>query len=94
MELLHQELDLNPADVVEVTLDHGANVQLLDADNYERYRRGELYHYHGGGYVTQSPFHFRAPRAGSWHLVIDLGGNAGRVRAWPRVLQENEAVAG
>ncbi len=94
MEFLHKELDLNTGDVVEVTLDHAANVQLLDADNYERYRQGELYHYHGGGYVTQSPFHIRAPQAGRWHLVIDLGGNAGRVQAWSRILPAAGANVG
>jgi hypothetical protein len=68
MEFLHQELDLNPADVIEVTLDHGANVQLLDADNYERYRRGELYHYHGGGTSPRAPFTSRRLEqdAGTW----------------------------
>jgi hypothetical protein len=93
MEFLHQDLSLAAGDVVEVTLDHAANVQLMDTENFERYRRGEPYRYHGG-YVTQSPFRIQAPSAGRWHLVIDLGGNAGQVRAWSQVLRATEAVAG
>ncbi len=91
MEFLHQELHLGPSDAVEVTLDNPANVQLLDPPNYERYRRGEEYHYHGG-YVTHSPYRIRAPHGGDWHLVIDLGGNAGRVRAWSRVLRGTDLL--
>ena len=94
MEFLHKQFDaLGPDDVIEVTLDHPANVQLLDPVNFERYRRGEEYHYYGG-YVTQSPFRIRPPSQGRWHLVIDLGGGAGRVRAWVGVLSGPEAVAG
>lgn len=85
MEFLHREFDLGPDDVIEVTLDHAANVQLMDPVNYDHYRHGRTYHYHGG-YVTTSPFCLRVPAQGHWHLVIDLGGNAGSVGAWVRVL--------
>jgi hypothetical protein len=93
MEYLHQELNLNAGDVVEVTLDHAANVQLLDPVNFERYRQKQQYHYHGG-YVTESPFSIVAPASGRWHLVIDLGGNAGQVRAWTKVLRGADLKVG
>jgi hypothetical protein len=85
MEFLHQELDLTPSDIVEVTLDHPANVQLLDPTNYANYREGKPFRY-SGGYVTTSPYRLRPSREGHWHLVIDLGGGAGRVRPSVRVL--------
>ena len=88
MEYLHNKLDLKANDVVEVTLDHAANVQLLDAANFERYRIRQTYRYHGG-YATESPFRIQAPHDGPWHLVIDLGGAAGTVRASMRVLSES-----
>jgi hypothetical protein len=85
MEFLHKELDLSTGDVVEVTLDHAANVQLLDGPNYQDYRSRRQYRYHGG-HATESPFRIVAPHPGHWHLVIDLGGNAGRVSASVRIL--------
>jgi hypothetical protein len=82
---LRQELELQADDVVQVTLDHPANVQLLDPSNYLAYQQGKHYRYHGG-YVTQRSFRIKAPQAGKWFLVVDLGGGAGSVRASVAVL--------
>jgi len=90
MNFLHKEFDLAADDVVEVTLDHAANVQLLDPSNFQAYRSGQQYRYYGG-YATTSPFRIAAPQPGHWHLVIDLGGNAGTVRASVRVLSSASA---
>ncbi len=67
MEFLHREFDLGPNDVLEVTLDNAANVQLLDPTNYANYRNGRPFEYHGG-YVTTSPYRLRPPHQGHWHL--------------------------
>lgn len=91
MDFLHTELDLKADDVIEVTLDHPANVQLLDPHNYERYRNRQTYRYHGG-YVTEPTFRIRAPRTGRWHLVVDLGGGAGSVQASVSILTESPAA--
>jgi hypothetical protein len=86
MNYLHQELDVGSEDVVEVTLNGQANVMLLDTPNYERYRRGESFRYYGG-LAKESPFQLAPPSRGRWHLVVDLGGFPGQVRAGVRVLQ-------
>jgi len=86
MDHLHQEFDAGPSDVIEVTLDHAANVLLMDETNYRRYQRGDDYRYYGG-YAEQSPARLVPPRDGRWHLVIDLGGYPGSVRAGARVVQ-------
>jgi Domain of unknown function (DUF1883) len=92
MDHLHYDLEsIGPEDLVEVTLDHAANVQLLDPTNYDLYRKKAKYRYYGG-HVTASPFHIRPPRQGHWHLVIDLGGAAGAVRASARVLSHDSSV--
>lgn len=91
MNFIHQVLDVRPAEVVEVTLDGPANVQLLDDVNYDRYRAGREYHYHVG-YATAPTYLIRPPRPGRWHLVIDLGGFAGRVRSWVRLLPAEETA--
>jgi hypothetical protein len=83
---LQQAMDLKADEVVEVTLDGRANVMLLDSPNYERYRRGESFRYHGG-LAERSPATLTAPHDGQWHVVVDLGGYPGHVRARIRVLQ-------
>jgi Domain of unknown function (DUF1883) len=82
---IHYQFDANEGDVIEVTLDRAANVQLLDPANYENYANGREYRYHGG-YATTSPVRLDVPRAGRWHVAIDLGGGAGRVRAVARLI--------
>lgn len=86
MNFLHNDLGiLNGDKVVEVTLDKAANVKLMDSSNFSRYRAGSGHEYFGG-YVTHSPFRVSVPRSGHWHIAVDLGGYAGRVRAGVRVL--------
>jgi hypothetical protein len=80
MNYLHYDLDLGGNDVVVVTLDKAANVQLMDESNYSNYRRGEGFRYYGG-YVKTSPYRISPPHSGHWHLTVDLGGYAGTVRA-------------
>ena len=91
MNFLHQELDAGPDDVVEVTLDGQANVMLLDTANYDRYRKGEAFRYHGG-LARTSPVRIVPAHRGRWHVVVDLGGFAGRVRAGVRVLQSADVA--
>ena len=86
MNYLHYELDAGPQDVVEVSLDNAANVQLMDTANYTNYRAGQQYRY-TGGYAKSSPCRLSPPRRGNWHLVVDLGGYPGRVNASVRVLR-------
>lgn len=86
MNYLHYDLDLDAGDVVEVTLDKQANVRLLDESNYSQYQRGEQHRYYGGR-ATKSPVCLSAPRSGHWHLVIDLGGYTGTVKASVRTVK-------
>lgn len=80
MNYLHYEFNLSSGDVVEVTLDKQANVRLLDSSNYSSYRNGREHRYYGG-LAKVSPIRIAAPHAGHWHLVVDLGGYAGTVKA-------------
>jgi hypothetical protein len=77
---LHSDLNLEAGDTVVVTLDGQANVLLMDGSNYEAYRAGRSYRYHGG-LAEKTPVRLTAPTSGHWHLVVDLGGFAGTVRA-------------
>lgn len=85
MNYLHHEFDAGPNDTIEVLLDHPANVQVMDGTNFQNYRAGRSYRYHGG-YATTSPYELHVPNEGKWHLVVDLGGYPGTVRATVRVI--------
>ena len=89
MEFLQQELDLQPEDVVEVSLDSQANVMLLDPPNFSSYSRGDTYHYFGG-FAEKTPVRLSVPRPGKWYVVVNLGGYPGSVRAGFRVLRSEE----
>jgi hypothetical protein len=80
VKYLHWEFNTTGTAVVEVQLDRGANVLLFDSHNYSLYRRGSDYRYRGG-LAKVSPSHLTIPHAGSWHVVVDLGGYGGRVTA-------------
>ena len=85
-EHLHYEFLAAFGDHVQVWLDHPANVILLDSLNYSRYRAGLLFNY-AGGYVQQSQVVLPVLYSGKWHLVIDLGGSAGSVRATVQIIR-------
>ena len=85
MNFLHYEVDAGPQNTIQVTLDKQANVRLLDATNFQRYRSGQQHNYYGG-LAKVSPINLKAPYQGHWHVVIDLGGYSGTVRASVRVL--------
>ena len=66
---------------IEVNLQgNAANVLLLDDKNYQQYKQHKSF-IHIGGLVVKSPHRFVVPRSARWHLVIDLGGYAGKVKS-------------
>ena len=80
MKYLDYDLDAEAGDVVVVELSRAANVRLLDSVNFSRYRRGQP-HRGIGGLAGVSPLRLPVPSSGHWHVVVDLGGYAGSVRA-------------
>jgi hypothetical protein len=84
MNFLHTDFHGGPESVVVVTLDRQANVMLLDDLAFSSYRSGSRFAYHGG-WATKSPVQLRPPSSGHWHVVVDLGGRGGQVRAGIRV---------
>ena len=80
MDHLNYEFNAALGDTAEVALDRAANVMLMDSSNYMNYRSKKKFQYYGG-HVQQSPFQLTIPRDGLWHVVVDLGGGPGQVRA-------------
>lgn len=91
MNFLHTDFQGGPGDTVVVTLDSQANVMLLDEQNFQAYRRGGSFQY-VGGLATHSPARLSPPHRGHWHVVVDLGGYGGSVRAGVRVLHREGAL--
>lgn len=85
MNYIHYNVDVKTNDTVEVTLDKQAYVRLLDDINYSKYKRGEKHSSHGD-LARTSPVILQAPRPGHWHLIIDLGGSLGTVKASVRII--------
>lgn len=80
MNFLHWQIQADVGNVVRVELDRQANVRLLDDINFSAYRSGRSHRYHGG-HAVRSPVMIPVPHSGHWHVVVDLGGNGGRVQA-------------
>ncbi len=81
MEHLRFDLgNLKKGSTVVVTLKNQANVQLMTSSDYNNYKAGRRFHYHGGR-VSRSPFRIAVPSNGHWVVAIDLGGYAGRMSA-------------
>lgn len=81
MEHLRYDLgNLKKESTVVVTLNNQANVQLMTSTDYNNYKAGRRYRYHGGR-VTRSPFRIAVPYDGHWVVAIDLGGYGGRISA-------------
>jgi hypothetical protein len=89
---LHYEFDAGPNDVLEVALKGTANVLLLDESNFRKYQAGERYQYVDGGLTSKEVTHLHPPTQGHWHVVIDLGGYLGAVRAAVRQIPEPQTV--
>ncbi len=87
LSYLHKEFDLQAGGIVEVALDAPANVMLLDPANFLNYKQNLLYRYHGG-YAETSPVRLTVPRSGTWHVIVNLGGYPGRVRASVQVFRD------
>ena len=87
MRFIHHDLgSLRGGEVVVVTLKgSAANVRLLDSSNFTGYKAGRRHRFYGG-HAKKSPVRLQVPRAGHWHVVVDLGGYGGQVRSSAQVL--------
>lgn len=80
MKFLHWDMNAGPDNVIQVELDRQANVLLMDDSNFSSYRGGRRYRYYGG-LAKRSPISLVPPHTGHWHVVVNLGGYGGSVRA-------------
>ena len=80
MTFLHWKIPGTSGDRVLVELNTQAFVRMLDPLNFEYYKKGSKYT--GlGGWSDRLDVEFTLPYKGTFHVVIDLGGKAGELRA-------------
>ncbi|MEU9685691.1 DUF1883 domain-containing protein [Amycolatopsis japonica] len=85
---MHYDLKFLPAgSVIVVSLDHGANLHLMDDSNFRRYRSGQQARTAFSGIPRETPFRLSVPHAGTWHLVATMAGLRGSARIGVRVLK-------
>lgn len=60
-------------EIIEIKLDHAANVRLMDYSNLSRYKSGKQHKYYGG-LVKKSPFYITIPSNGHWYITVDTWG--------------------
>ena len=91
MNFLHTDFWGGAESRVIVSLDAQCNVLLLSDADFAVYRSGQSFRYYGG-WVTHSPVHVVPPSYGHWHVVVDLGGGSGMVRASVRIIKQTAAA--
>lgn len=79
MDFLHSREYLQAGQSVRVDCDTQCNVMLTDDLNFQQYRRGANFRYHGGSYKA-FPVVLSAPSTGYWNVTIDLGGGSATIR--------------
>lgn len=79
MNFLHTKEQLNTGDIVVVDCSHQCNIMLLDDSNFNHYKNGQPYKYHGGHFKV-FPTRLSAPSSGYWNIVLDLGGGSATIR--------------
>jgi len=88
MDFLHTEFWGGEEHTVVVTVDGQCNVMLLDGVNFSSYRNGQGFTYYGG-WAARSPVLITPPHQGHWHVVVDLGGRSGQVKAGVRIAKRD-----
>jgi hypothetical protein len=72
---------------VEVTPAQAANVYLLDERNFSFYRRGRVFRGVGSRGAAGETLRLSVPTDDRFHVVVDLGGGRGTIRASVRKLE-------
>ena len=80
MTFLHWKVPGATGDIVRIQTDTPAFVRMLDPLNFEYYKRGSKY-VGDGGWSDKLNVEFTLPYKGTFHVVVDLGGTAGGLKA-------------
>ena len=74
MSFVHAREYLNAGDIIVVQCSHQCNVRVMSDTDFQSFKSGGSYHYHGG-HFKMLPARIAAPNSGYWNTTIDLGGS-------------------
>lgn len=66
------QMTTGPRLKVEVTLNHAANVYLVNRQGYKNYLEGNDFSFRGG-YAETSPYYVKIPSSNHWYVIVDNG---------------------
>lgn len=72
MKFLHQTLDAQRSEIIEVEIDTPTKVKFMTGRSFKFYKLGKRYTYYGGSY-DESPVRFVVPHDGKWTVVVEKG---------------------
>lgn len=84
-KFIHYQINAGPDHIVQVKLSTRANVRFMDTVNYQKYRMAKPYEF-SGGLATESPVEFRPKKDRVWHVIVDMIGLSGEVKASIKLL--------
>ena len=76
---------------VQVALGSPANIRIMDKENFDKFKKLEPHDFIGG-YVKFTPYVVKLPRDAHWIVVVDLGGNEGKLSAAVSTYQKERQV--
>jgi len=86
MDFMQWKISGTSGDLIRVRLDKQAYVRLFDPMNFESFRRGAK-STSEGGWSERLDVEFTLPYKGTFHVVVDLGGTKGTVKATCDILR-------
>ena len=94
MKFLHQTLEAQRNEIIEVEIDTPTKVKFLAGRDYKAYRLGRTHTYYGGLF-DESPVRFVVPHDAKWTVVVEKGTHRQpiEVHASCRVTPPNALVA-
>ena len=72
MKFLHQTIEAQKREIIEVEIDKPTKVKFMTGRNLKAYRMGKSYTYYGGMF-DESPVRFVVPYDGKWTVVVEKG---------------------
>lgn len=90
MKFIYSRLTAGPEKSFIVFLEHQANVFLVDAEEFEPYRFGQMFRCRGG-WTRSSPLLLSLPSPSTWYLIVDLADQDLAISAHIEVMWTREA---
>ena len=72
MNYLHYKIKADPQNVIKVSLNHKANIKLLDTVSYYKYRNGKPFQ-PTAEFIDVASIQIKVPHKSNWHILVEHG---------------------